>query len=233
LASGAPCLGISPASRDAPPLRQYIRMPRDLQADQRERQRRSVEHLQGLYSVVAAIALSLAADRLLPASDHAARPRAAFALASALLVTLNPFYHGALRHLDELYGQGRGRAAHSFSVLVDFLLLFLESCVFLSLGASVTEPRVFAWLFFALLALDVVWAHLTTTFLVAEAERGAQKTWLKVNLSFGLLLLAILVLFTVQWAPSGALPFVVVALALARTATDYTFSWKFYVAAPG
>jgi hypothetical protein len=156
-------------------------------------------------------------------------------LATALLVTLIPFYHGALRHLDELYGRGRGRAAHGFSVLVDFLLLFLESCVLLAMGASITqEPGVFAWLFLALLSLDVVWAYLTTTFLVAEPERAAQKTWLKVNCFFGLALLATLLAISLAgWSSSAAVPYVVLIVALARTATDYAFSWKFYVAAPG
>jgi hypothetical protein len=202
--------------------------------DQRESQRRSVGHLQGLYSVVVALALTLAAERLFPASGHLAASRG-FVLATALLVTLIPFYHGALRHLDELYGRGTAGAAHGFGVLVDFPLLFLESCVLLAMGASITQTRdVFAWLFFALLALDVVWAYLTTTFLVSAPERAAQKTWLKVNLCFGLALLAILVIASFAgWASSGALPYVVLVVAVARTGTDYASSWKFYVAAPG
>jgi hypothetical protein len=209
-------------------------MSSEFQVDQRESQRRSVEHLQGLYSVVVALALTLAAERLFPEQQGLA-PSRAFVLASALLVTLIPFYHGALRHLDELYGRGKGRAAHGFSVLVDFLLLFLESCVLLAMGASLTqEPRVFAWLFLALLTLDVVWAYLTTRFLVAEPQRAAQKTWLKVNCFFGLALLAILLaIFLSGRASSEAVPYVVLIVALARTATDYALSWRFYVAAPG
>jgi hypothetical protein len=194
-----------------------------------------VEHLQGLYSVVVALSLTLAAERLFPVGNEGPDSRRrGFVLAIALLVTLIPFYHGALRHLDELYGRGTGQAAHSFSVLVDFLLLFLESCVFLAMGASITqESDVFAWLFFALLTLDVAWAYVTTTFLVAPPQRAAPTTWLKVNLAFGLVLLASLVLLTVGWAPSEAWPYLVLVVALARTATDYAFSWRFYVAAQG
>jgi hypothetical protein len=208
-------------------------MSRDLTVDQRESQRRSVVHLQGLYSVVVALALTLAAERLFPV-EQGVSPSRAFVLATALLVTLIPFYHGALRHLDELYGRETGQSAHPFSVLVDFLLLFLESCVLLAMAASITqEPNVFAWLFLALLTLDVIWAYLTTTFLVPGRERVAQKTWLKVNVSYGLALLAILVVVTFAgWASSGALPYAVLVVALARTATDYALSWKFYVAAP-
>jgi hypothetical protein len=208
-------------------------MPRDLQEAQRDSQRRSVEHLEELYSVVVAIALSLAVDRLFPLSASGARTRA-FVLALALLITLIPFFHGALRHLDELYGQGSGRAAHSFSVLVDFLLLFLESCLFLALAVSITRPATFAWLLLSLLALDVVWAYLTTRFLVTPAGEAAPNTWLKVNLVFGSILFAILVvLYAAGWASAETLTYAVLVVAVARTVSDYTFSWEFYVAAQG
>jgi hypothetical protein len=208
-------------------------MPSDLQEAQRDSQRRSVEHLEELYSVVVAIALSLAVDRLFTATGAGARGRA-IVLAIALLVTLIPFYHGALRHLDELYGHGSGRAAHSFSVLVDFLLLFLESCVFLALAVSITKPATFAWLLLSLLWLDVVWAYLTTRFLVTPSEDATPKTWLKVNLIFGSMLFAILiVLFSADWASAKALSYAVLVVAVTRTASDYRFSWEFYAAAQG
>ena len=70
-----------------------------------------------------------------------------FLLSAALLVTLIPFYHGALRHLDEQYAGAGARQARGF-VLVDFLVLFLESCVFLALAVSIARPEVFGWLFF-------------------------------------------------------------------------------------
>jgi hypothetical protein len=213
-------------------MRQYRRVARDPREAQQESQKRSVEHLQELYSVVVAIALSLAVDRLLPATGPGLRGRA-LVLLLALLVTLIPFYHGALRHLDELYGHGSGRAAHSFSVLVDFLLLFLESCAFLALAVSITRPATFAWLFLALLALDVAWAYLTR-YLVTPSEQATQETWLKVNLFFGSVLLVILVvIFSAGWGSTAALAYVVFAVALTRTVADYALSWKFYVAAQG
>jgi hypothetical protein len=61
----------------------------------------------------------------------------------------------------------------------------------------------------------------------------APKTWLKVNLAFGLVLLASLLLFRLVWPHSEAWPYVILVVAFARTATDYSFSWKFYVAEPG
>jgi hypothetical protein len=199
---------------------------------QRESQRRSVEHLQELYSVVVAIALSLAVDRLLPVSALEARARGV-ALTIALLVTLVPFYHGALRHLDEQYGHRTDGAAHQFSVLVDFVVLFLESFVFLALAVSIARPAAFAGFFVALLALDVAWAYLTTRYLVAEPEQPAQQTWLVLNLACASVLLVVLVvLYGDAWQSPTVLASVVCVTAILRTAFDYGLSWRFYVAAP-
>ena len=178
-----------------------------------------------------ALALSLVVERLLPASTTAVRLRE-ITLVLAILVTLIPFYHGALRHLDEQYGYGTGRSTHQFSVLVDFLLLFLESLVFLALAASITRPTWFAWLFVALLGVDVTWAYLTTTFLVARSERPAQHTWLVLNLACGsIVALVIAILFTVGGQAAASVPYLILMAATARTALDYGLSWRFYVAA--
>lgn len=206
------------------------RLPR---REQRERQWRSVEHLQELYSVVVAIALSLAVDRLLPASAPDVRARGV-ALTIALLVTLVPFYHGALRHLDEQYGNGTDGAAHQFSVLVDFVVLFLESFVFLALAVSIGRPTFFAWFYFALLVLDVAWAHLTMRYLAAQPEQPTQKTWLVLNLVCATVLLVVLVvLYGDAWQSPTVLASVVCVIAIVRTAFDYGRCWRFYVAVPG
>src|SRR5690348_8969697 len=130
-------------------------------AQRRQKQERSVGHLQELYGVVVAIALGLAAGRLIPSAGRAIDFHHWF-LGLALLVTLIPFYHGALRHLDEQYAQG-STPGRPYSVLIDFALLFLESCAFLALAVSVDRPHIFAKAFLALLALDVLWAVLTNT----------------------------------------------------------------------
>ncbi len=65
-----------------------------------------MEHLQELYTVVVAIALSLVVARLIPAPGGKVTFQP-FLLSAALLVTLIPFYHGALRHLDEQYAGSR------------------------------------------------------------------------------------------------------------------------------
>ena len=180
-----------------------------------------MEHLQELYTVVVAIALSLVVARLIPAPGGKVTVQP-FLLSAALLVTLIPFYHGALRHLDEQYAGAGARQARGF-VLVDFLVLFLESCVFLALAVSVARPEVFAWLFFALLALDVVWVFLTTKFLANGSDLASQRMWRTINLCAALGLL--IPFFTVS---SGNLSYVVLAMAIVRTSVDYALTWRFY-----
>lgn len=190
---------------------------------EREKQGRSVEHLQELYTVVVAIALSLVVAQLIPApgGDVTVEP---FLLSAALLVTLIPFYHGALRHLDEQYSGTDARGARGF-VLVDFLVLFLESCLFLALAVSIARPEVFVWLFFALLALDVVWVVLTSKVLGDGSGLAAQRMWRNINL-----VAAVVLLLASLTVDVGSLSYLILAVALARTGADYGFTWRYYAA---
>jgi hypothetical protein len=195
----------------------------------RRKQARSVEHLQELYSVVVAIALSLVVARLIPGSRVGVVHRPLL-LAGALLVTLIPFYHGALRHLDEQYTQPTDRPPHDFGVLVDFLLLFLESCAFLALAVSIGRPRVFTGVYLLLLALDVVWAYVTTTFLIRADGLHAQESWLYVNLITAAIVAVLLALGLTGVMSSQALWYAIPAIALLRTTFDYKLAWRFYAA---
>ncbi|SRR6266542_1351822 len=190
------------------------------------RQERSVNHLQELYGVVVAIALGLAVDRLIPPAGHAIEYRH-WLLALALLVTLVPFYHGALRHLDEQYAQG-GTPGRAGSVLVDFFVLFLEGCAFLALAVSVGRPHVFARAFLLLLALDIVWALLTNFILAKETPLPAQMSWLLINIvTSG----ALLIFLATDYDTTRVLWYAIPAMGLARTVIDLKFTWRFYAAA--
>jgi hypothetical protein len=187
---------------------------------------RSVDHLQGLYGVVVAIALGLAVDRIIPPAGHpiAYRP---LLLGAALLATLIPFYHGALRHLDEQYAQGRA-PDRAGSVLVDFFVLFLEGCAFLALAVSVARPQVFARAFLLLLVLDIAWALITNFLLTKDRRLRAQMSWLFINIvAVGMLSIFLLTHFDTTRVLWWAIP----ALAIARTAVDLMFTWRFYAAA--
>jgi hypothetical protein len=65
----------------------------------------------------------------------------------AYLVILIPFYHGALRHLEVTHVSGS--ATNPVSLLMDWGLLFIESCMFLVLAMLIGRPRAFSCVLFA------------------------------------------------------------------------------------
>ena len=194
-----------------------------------ERQARSVQHLQELYTVVVGIALSLAVDRLVPAPGQEFQVHRLL-LALALLATLIPLYHGGLRHLDEQYAfSDTPSAERAYGVLIDFLLLVLESCTFLALADSIGRPRVFALLFCVLLALDITWASLATRFLARRPAPTPAGRWLVIDLVTGVVLLT----FLATGISTDVLWYLIPAIAFTRTAADYAWTWRFHAAAEG
>src|SRR4051794_37746654 len=105
-------------------------------------QSRSVQNLENLYSVVIGAGLSFGIVTLVDPSKAPVPLR--FELLPyfvSYLVTLIPFYHGALRHLDVVYIEGK-RPVRSGALLLDFLGLFLESCLFLALAVLLRAPEI-------------------------------------------------------------------------------------------
>jgi hypothetical protein len=183
--------------------------------------------------VVVAIALTLGIERLLPSltsSSNVVRT-GSLPLLVALVVTAIPFYHGALRHLDVVYVEQRDVRPRPFAVLVDFFLLFMESCVILALAASTTRPGYFAVFYATLLLVDVLWAIVATTVLVEGSSLKTQNAWLIINLCTLAGLASILVpLWVADAASDSALRAVLLCFALGRTTADYARSWRFYAA---
>jgi len=72
----------------------------------------------------------------------------------AYVVTLVPFHHGAMRHLDVTYRQAGAPAVREGALLADFFLLFIEACLLLALANVLVHSMQAAWIFLALFALD-------------------------------------------------------------------------------
>jgi hypothetical protein len=190
----------------------------------------SVRHLQGLYSVVVAIALTLAVERLLPGSgSQTIRPHSV-PLFVALLVTIVPFYHGTLRHLDDVYIEKRGRGYRSGAVLLDFFALFIEGCLLLGLGAVIAQPRPFGWLLLSLLLFDIAWAIFTRAVLATSDVPKTPLNWLRVNAVAAVVLSLYLAIMSVAGVGSPSLEAGILAIALLRSIADYLTSWRFYAA---
>jgi hypothetical protein len=106
---------------------------------------RTVGHLQQLYTVVAGVALTLAITKLL--DEKAAMPLRFDVIPYflAYLVTLVPFYHGALRHLDITYFEDAQAKTKAGALMFDWTLLFLESCFLLGLALLLRSPKPFGF----------------------------------------------------------------------------------------
>jgi hypothetical protein len=188
----------------------------------------SVEHLQGLYSIMVAIAMGFAFQRMITSSSKATE----ILLLASLIVTLIPFYHGTLRHLDDTYvlahvDRGRG-------VLAEFAVRFLESSLFLGLAATIREPVPFACVYLALLTVNIGWSLLTEA--LCEYRAGGPTTaWRAINA--GATAATVATLLFVERAGSEvsgslALPIGLAAIAVGRTLADYGSAGDFYIGGP-
>jgi hypothetical protein len=188
----------------------------------------SVRHLQALYAIAVAVALGFGFEHTVDARSKAT----AIALLVALVMTLIPFYHGTLRYLDDAYVFSDTNRKEA--VLLEFVVRFLESCLFFGLAAAIGNPVVFGWFFVALLVTNIVWTRLTQLFCVKRAAPSPSFDWRAVNfVTVTAAIVFLSVLGTGSHAGGGSHPFVVggiLMLALARTAADYHTSWRFYAA---
>jgi len=122
-----------------------------------ERRKSSVDNLERLYTVVAALALTTAVGQLLRESATGELADAVVRIANidvyyatlpmflTLIVTLIPFYHGANRYLYENYvfithdaNKPDARSGGSVA-LIDFLFFFVQSLLFYLMSLIMRE----------------------------------------------------------------------------------------------
>ena len=98
---------------------------------------RSVDNLQRLYAFVMSLAFAESLRRSLLTRDNNVDLSIAnwdrWLMCLALIVTVIPFYHGANRYLDATYVTGE-RTAKRFSLMVDFIFLFVQALLMFTLG---------------------------------------------------------------------------------------------------
>jgi len=102
----------------------------------------------------------------------------------AFIATLFPFYHGALRHLDDAYIENENQHIKDGALVVDFLLLFFHALGFVVLSLLLKKPGHFAWVLVALLAIDVIWgvfAHFASS---SMHGLSAESKWTIINFVF-------------------------------------------------
>jgi hypothetical protein len=67
------------------------------------------------------------------------------------------------------------------ALLSDFLLLFLEACLFFVVARLLGDPRDAAWALVALLALDAAWGLAVRFLFVKSHTRWAEIRWVYIN----------------------------------------------------
>jgi len=183
--------------------------------------------LRELYSVVVGLALLGALQNLIEKSPTAG-VFIHWNLAlwfGAVFVTLLPFYHGALRYLDDVYILGP-RKPKRLALLVDYLFLFSEACLLVVLGLLLARPEAFTPVFATLIGVDIIWA--LAGYFITETGFGSIWRWLLINL------VTLFVLAAITYTPflSGAKPYHIVCLAFLRTISDYIWCWDMYFPEP-
>lgn len=197
---------------------------------------RSVAELTNLYTVIVGVALSLSVVNLFSDSNGSSGllsiEPVTLCLFVAFLSTLFPFYHGALRHLDETYARSGG--APTEILIFDFVLLLIHAMAFVLLSMLLKEPGQFAWALVVLLSIDVAWGVLMT-FSHQEKKLNAQSKWAIINFLFvGFWCFYLLNNSIYLETPNSslALAYLLGFLCVVRTLLDYIWCRTIYFSSP-
>ena len=195
--------------------------------------RRSVEHLQGLYTVVAGVALTVAIEKLFDGNGTVPLRRDVVAYFVAYLFTLVPMYHGALRHLDITYFEDEKATTRAGALMFDWALLFIESCFLLGLAQLLRRPSAFGWGLCIFLGFDCIWAFVANLGFAPEAkESRTEWKWATINfVAVCFLALTLVVANAVESKLNLVISFrwiLILVVAVARTIWDYAWCWSYY-----
>lgn len=200
---------------------------------QNKRLENSVRSLTNLYTVVIGAALSLAvASAINVNTGLQSLTASSMFLFVAFIATLFPFFHGALRHLDDAYIENNNQNIKAGALIVDFLLLFLHALTFLVLSQLLKKPTHFAWFLIGVLAIDVVWGVFSYFGSSSNTQAlSAESKWTVINIVF----IAVVASYLVSqdaYLNSSFDPFKLsVLLAIAcvfRSVVDYIWCWRLY-----
>jgi hypothetical protein len=191
----------------------------------------SVKQLSEFYNVVTGVALALAITKLIdPALEKwPVRTDLLLNFGTFLLVII-PFHQGAVRHLFATYVEGGGSKRITRGALaIDFLLLFLNACVFVGLAQLIEKTNLFVIALIVLLCIDCIWGALTFITLSGAQAQTAEKYWSLINL----IAAAVITLATIFGPPlvggwGTDMKIAIFVICFIRTAVDYYICWDFY-----
>jgi hypothetical protein len=194
---------------------------------------RIVGHLQELYTVVVGVALAVALSNLIDQQAEVPFRRESLPYFLAYIVTLVPLYHGALRHLDITFLEEPVAQTRPGAFMVDWGLLFVESCGLLALALLINKPVTFMFTLLALLAFDTIWGFTAyLAFSPALRENRAEGKWATINfVAVIVLIMAIVLLHSLDPSARPVATYrwvIIVVITVARTVSDYVWCWSYY-----
>lgn len=151
----------------------------------------------------------------------------------AFIFTLFPFYHGALRHLDDAYIENDSDHIKDGALIFDFFLLFIHGIVFIALSLLLSKPAQFTWILLFVLSIDVVWA-IFAHFGSSSHEGKAEWKWGVINAIAAAIIFITIKYFDIGYMEiadakfSEAISLTIAIAACFRTLADYIFCYKFY-----
>lgn len=199
----------------------------------RARRQHSVDNLERLYTIVAALALTSAVERLImdrgsATSGHFNVHSISVEYASVLMflglvATMIPFYHGANVYLFETHVHGDG-VQRPLAVLLDFLFFFSQGLIFFLASRVIGDAELFYWVIVVVLLWDCVWEM--SVYLSGESTFGQIQKWLYLNVVASMVLFVVLV---TPLLPDGLSRWAfATAILVARSALDYVLNWSAY-----
>jgi hypothetical protein len=196
----------------------------------------SVRSLVNLYTVVIGIALTLAIGVVIdPKLGLSSVTRVTASLFFGFLATLVPFFHGALRHLDNVYIENDASQMKQGTFIFDFALLLLHALAFLVLAQLLAHPTDFAYFLICVLAIDIVWGIFAYASTAGTQTLSATSRWSIINFVFVVMVLAYLLMHDLRpgaTAEDDKLSALLALACLARSAVDYIWCRNFYFPNP-
>jgi hypothetical protein len=199
---------------------------------QNKRMENSIRSLVNLYTVVIGAALSLAVAGAIDVNKGLTSiSTVSILLFVAFLATLFPFFHGALRHLDDTYLENSASSMKTEALIIDFALLFLHALAFLVLSQLLKKPADFAWFLVAVLSIDVVWGVFAYFGSVSLGKFSAESRWSTINFFFVLGVLFYLIdqeIYFGTEAVSVKLAWLLAIACVCRSTIDYLWCRDLY-----
>ena len=197
-----------------------------------KRKENSIRSLVNLYTVVMGVSLSIGITSIINTLEglNAVTP-STFFLFMAFVLTIVPFYHGALRHLDDAYIENSSSKVKNGVLIVDFMLLLLHAMAFVVLALLLKVANHFAWVLIVVLVIDVIWGVFVHFAASSEHETVAEWKWAIINTVFCLALSSYLINQQFYLEPltnQTALAFLIFAACFIRTLADYVWGKEFY-----